>query len=353
MADRAPEIGMNDATIASIIFVVFIFIFGVSILYLLFDNEEESSSSGKSPPELSQNKKKLESSYFDGYKNISGNIQSLNILWGNKMLGLIAIWGFFNFIYLKIATEAFLDEGMSIIAAFLISVIFSATIFVVSAKYAFKLFYINGVDTPPLVSLFEIIQRTILSFILFSIAYMAVSRGIVFGFSKRLNNEISSSYDGTEMSVYLFAILLIPLLIHYAMSIFPTYYNSNEGLYDIAKELKKRVDYVTQTYGSLKEFELNECISSDEGLELSEHNRSFSFTDMPDFDYAFIFDKTLGGNIESKPSLLVSGKKDSEYRGFYISYRLCEAKDSYTYKTTKRARKLAKIMQDKFKYCKI
>lgn len=146
---------------------------------------------------------------------------------GENMLNILAVWGFINFLYIKIFVDLLLDDEISIIATLLISVVFSVTLFHVTGKYALNLFYINGTSRPSRVSLSEIIGKTFSEFFVSLLAYFLVSRGIVFGFSKRLNQELSSNYDGTEQLIGFLLIIAIPFFLHYAMVLYPTLIKSN------------------------------------------------------------------------------------------------------------------------------
>jgi hypothetical protein len=151
------------------------------------------------------------------------------------MRGIVLAWFFVSFLYFKIVFDAVFYQDISIIASFLMAITFAILIFFASGVYAMRLFRYNAVPGRVPATLRELIGKTIWPFLGLSIGYAILSRLIIFGFSKNLHREIRAfDYRGNiqEELVQFILIVLAPVLIHYAMCIYPTLYNANRRKYD-------------------------------------------------------------------------------------------------------------------------
>ncbi len=148
------------------------------------------------------------------------------------MRGIILAWVFISFLYFKILFDAVFREDISIIASLLMAIIFGILVFFASGIYAMRLFKYNVVPGRNPATLWELVTKTMWPFVGLSIGYAVVTRLIIFGFSKNINREIRAfDYRGNieEEFVQFIMIVLVPVLIHYAMCIYPTHYNANRG----------------------------------------------------------------------------------------------------------------------------
>lgn len=146
------------------------------------------------------------------------------------MRGIILAWFFISFLYFKVAFDAVFYKDISIIASLLLAIAFAILIFFAAGIYAIRLFKYNAVPGRVPATLGELIKQTIWPFLGLSIGYTVLSRLIIFGFSKDLHREIRAfDYRGNieEELVQFVLIVLAPVLIHYAMCIYPTHYSAN------------------------------------------------------------------------------------------------------------------------------
>lgn len=126
-------------------------------------------------------------------------------------------WGFGVFLYFKIAiviADLGYDADLTVLASLLISIVFCITLFFTTAIYFQKLSFSNPINKNTLVGLIKI---TAGSYITFSIIFGILSRLIVIGFSKSLNESL---HDDEELT--LMTILLFPLFLHYFMVVMGT-----------------------------------------------------------------------------------------------------------------------------------
>ena len=143
-------------------------------------------------------------------------------------------WAFGSFLFFKIAFDWFFDSATSIVASLLIAILAGIAIFAASYIYAMRLLRFNWSPGAVAARYSELVFKTIIPFLGISLAYALVSRAVIFGFSKELNREIRifSGYRRQEIdeSILLFAgIIVMPIIIHYLMSLIGTYNNANRG----------------------------------------------------------------------------------------------------------------------------
>jgi hypothetical protein len=145
------------------------------------------------------------------------------------MGGIILAWAFASFLYFKITFDAVFSRDISIIASLLMAVIFGITVFIASGIYAAKLFRYNAIPGRVSAKLSELLLKTVWPFLGLCVGFTVLTRLIVFGFSKDLTRQIRMfDYRGNveEDFVQFVLIVIAPLLLHYAMCIYPTYFNA-------------------------------------------------------------------------------------------------------------------------------
>lgn len=139
------------------------------------------------------------------------------------MVPVIAGWAFVSFIYFKVVIDAAFYQGLSVVAALLMSIILGGLIFFLSGVYAIRLAS-NRVSSRLEGAPRRVFRPTVLPMVLASGVFALVSRMVVFGFSKRLNNaiEIFTGYRNRFNDDFvLFALLVaVPIIVHYCMVLF-------------------------------------------------------------------------------------------------------------------------------------
>lgn len=148
------------------------------------------------------------------------------------MLGILVGWAFVTFIYFKVAFDALFRDSISIVAALLLAILIAIYVFIGSSIQASQLLRYNWTPGAVPARLSELVAKTLLSFVGLSVVFVLVSRAIIFGFSKSLSKEIKlflgHRSQNLEESFFIFlGIVMLPLLLHYAMSLFGTYSNAN------------------------------------------------------------------------------------------------------------------------------
>jgi len=147
------------------------------------------------------------------------------------MIGVIIGWSFFGFLYFKVVFDATFRADLSIISSLLMSIVFGFLVFAASGVYASKLLEFNWTPGRVPARLSQIIGRTFWYFLGMMAVYAIVIRLIIFGFSKRMNNNIDLfDYRGNidEEFIVFLIIIFIPFFIHYAMCVFGTFNNANK-----------------------------------------------------------------------------------------------------------------------------
>lgn len=144
---------------------------------------------------------------------------------------ILAGWAFVAFLYFKITFDAVFYQDLSVLASLLMGGILGVFIYFISGQYALKLFKYNANPNKFQASLWELISKTKWQFIGSVFAYTIISRLIIFGFSKELSRNIRAfqydvRLDEIRDEFILFVCLtIVPLLIHYIISLWPTYQN--------------------------------------------------------------------------------------------------------------------------------
>lgn len=142
------------------------------------------------------------------------------------MLKIVSGWVFILFLYFKIAFDAGFYDDISIIASLLLAIVLGIFIYFVSGAYTFKLMKYHDHPGQIPTKLWRLANQTIWPFLGMCLGSLIVSRLLIFGFSKELNDEIDlfDRRGNVEDEFIMFVfIILIPVLIHYAMSLFPAY----------------------------------------------------------------------------------------------------------------------------------
>ena len=143
---------------------------------------------------------------------------------GRKMLGVFAAWVFFTFLYLKIALDALFYNDVSVLAALLMGGVLGTVIVFVSGIYSIQLIRYNVRSLAKGYSAGGAVWRTLLPFAVAVAVYVAISRLIVFGFSKNLHRELGRVFDyrhnlNDDFAMFA-AVVFAPLALHYLMVIF-------------------------------------------------------------------------------------------------------------------------------------
>ncbi len=160
------------------------------------------------------------------FSDISGEINYR----GEQMIGIIGGWAFATFLYFKIVFDAAFSRDITIIAALLMGVAFGVLVFTFSGVYAMRLLEFNWSPGKITATVSQLISRTIIPLIGAVIVYGLVARLLIFGFSKKLNYSIDVfNYRGNIDKDFVTFVLIIflPIIVHYAMSIYGTYINAN------------------------------------------------------------------------------------------------------------------------------
>ena len=146
------------------------------------------------------------------------------------MIGILIGWTFASFLYFKVAFDSLFNESISIVAALLLAVMVGVYVLIGSYLQANQLLRYNWSPGAVPAKLSELVAKTLISFLALSAVFVLISRAIIFGFSKNLSSDIKllTWRGGVDESVIMFLIIvLVPLFLHYAMSLFGTYNNAN------------------------------------------------------------------------------------------------------------------------------
>lgn len=142
------------------------------------------------------------------------------------MVKFVGAWAFFLFIYFKIFFDAAFRADISIVGSLLISIVFGFSIYLLSEVYEVRLLKFYDFSSQKPVKIRQLVKETLWPFLGMCVGSIVVSRLILFGFSKKLSHEIDlfDRRGNVEDEFIMFVfIILIPVLIHYAMSLFPAY----------------------------------------------------------------------------------------------------------------------------------
>jgi hypothetical protein len=147
-------------------------------------------------------------------------------------MAIFATWAFVAFIYFKVAFDAVFEYiGISIVASLLMGAIFGGVVFFFSGQYFLKLNKYNAKPKQFQATFWDLISITIWQFLGSVIVYAVISRLVIFGFSKELNRQIDIfRRNKLDDDFILFLCLIaLPLLVHYIMTLWPTYLNCNSS----------------------------------------------------------------------------------------------------------------------------
>lgn len=149
------------------------------------------------------------------------------------MAVILGVWGFAMFLWTKIMFELLFWEGITVLGAFLIGVVFMGYIFAFSGVMAKIFLPINLNPGMVEADIVTIIGKSLIPFVVCAGFFGVLSRLIILGFSERLSNGLTRWYHWdwslTESAVNFGIIIGVPCLIHYVMCIFPTYANRRKG----------------------------------------------------------------------------------------------------------------------------
>lgn len=141
-------------------------------------------------------------------------------------MGIFAAWAFAVFLYFKVAFDAaFQYQNISVVASLLMGAIFGFFVFFLSGQYYLKLNKYNTNPNQFQATFWNLVSITIWQFLGSAIAYIVISRLIVFGFSKELNRALERGDVLTEELVLFVCLSVLPVLVHYIMTLWPTYQN--------------------------------------------------------------------------------------------------------------------------------
>ncbi|MCA3364950.1 MAG: hypothetical protein INF79_04960 [Roseomonas sp.] len=138
-------------------------------------------------------------------------------------------WGFAMFLWTKVLFEAFFYDGITVLGALLIAIVFAIFVFCFSGLSAQKFFPVNAFPGQVKVDLSLLIRKSIVSFFSCSLVFLVVSRLIILGFSEDLNRRLTVfAWNGSlsEKFVYFLVILFVPCFLFYLFVLFGTAQNS-------------------------------------------------------------------------------------------------------------------------------
>lgn len=152
------------------------------------------------------------------------------------MRAILIGWVFCAFIYFKVAFEAAFSSGITILAAFLMSIIMGGVVFLGSGAYAAKLLRYNWTPGAVPVGYRTLISKTLLTFLGVYLAFGVLSRLIIFGFSNRLSDSIEVfryRFRIDEDFVSFSLIVAVPVILHWVMCLVSTHATANLKEQDI------------------------------------------------------------------------------------------------------------------------
>jgi hypothetical protein len=140
------------------------------------------------------------------------------------MLGIVLGWAFAAFIYFKVALDASFYRGVSVLGALIMAGILGVLVLFSSGFYTVQLAKYNVRALASGHSVAKAIGYTVLVFVISTVAYIAISRLVVFGFSKELSREIGTAIyrrRGFDERFITFALITaLPLALHYVLILF-------------------------------------------------------------------------------------------------------------------------------------
>ena len=138
-------------------------------------------------------------------------------------------WGFAMFLWTKILFEAFFYDGITVLGALLIAIVFAAFVFCFSGLSAHKFFPVNGFPGQVKVDIFLLFRKSFISFLFCSLAFIVVARIIILGFSEDLHRRMSvCAWKGClyEQLAYFLVILFVPCFLFYLFILLGTAQNT-------------------------------------------------------------------------------------------------------------------------------
>lgn len=142
---------------------------------------------------------------------------------------ILGVWGFAMFLWTKIMFEALSWNGITVLGALLIAIVFAGYVFVFSGVMA-KLFlpiniFPGTVHADPL----SMVGKSIIPFVIGVALFGLASRLIILGFSEQLSRDLNRWFnwrgEPTEAAVGFAIITGLPCLAHYVMCLVTTYGN--------------------------------------------------------------------------------------------------------------------------------
>lgn len=152
-------------------------------------------------------------------------------------------WWIGSFIYFKVAFDLAFDKDMAIIAAMLLAVMVCISAYYSAYFYAVK----SGQHTAHIMfgKATNFLQSSWWVWVITALINIAVGKAIVFGFSKKLNNEISydsllfdfGRYRADEGWIFIL-LIIIPITFHYATVLAAIYFTDKNAKQRLSAEEK-------------------------------------------------------------------------------------------------------------------
>lgn len=145
------------------------------------------------------------------------------------MTVILGGWVFAMFLWTKIMFEVLSANGITVLGALLIAIVFAGYVFVFSGVMASLFLPINIFPGTVHTDLLSIIGKSIIPFLIGVALFGIASRLIILGFSERLSRELNYVIDWrgnpTDAAVGFAIVIGLPCLAHYVMCLVTTYGN--------------------------------------------------------------------------------------------------------------------------------